>query len=118
MRLRSEISTPRLHCSSFIFLQTSVVCPVFESMVVLAGTQLQVTVFAFSCLVTTQCSIVSAVTGGAWLRIGGGVATAGCFFAAQPARSRQTTSQIFFMSSVFARARAIVDGNLDYTAGR
>jgi hypothetical protein len=73
--------------SSFIFLQTSVTCPVLESIRVVAGAQLQVTVLAFSCPVTTQCSIVSADDGGNWLRIGAGVATAGCFFAAQPPRS-------------------------------
>src|SRR5215472_5374715 len=51
-------------CSSFIFLQTRMMCPVLESMRVTAGSQLQVTVLAFSCLVTTQCSIVSAEAGG------------------------------------------------------
>jgi hypothetical protein len=29
--------------------------------------------------------------------MGGGVAATGCFFAAQPVRSRQTKRQIFFM---------------------
>ena len=51
-------------CCSFIFLQTRMMCPVLESMRVTAGSQLQVTVLAFSCLVTTQCSIVSAEAGG------------------------------------------------------
>jgi hypothetical protein len=52
------------------------------------------TVLAFSCLLTTQCSITSAVGGGIWLRIGAiaGAAgwgdAAGFCFAAQPARSR------------------------------
>ncbi len=52
------------HFSSFIFLQTSLVCPVFESMTVVTGRQLQVTVLAFSCLTTTQCSMSSARGGG------------------------------------------------------
>jgi hypothetical protein len=52
------------HCSSFIFLQTSVACPVFESITVVMGRHLQVTVLAFSCLTTTQCSMSSAVGGG------------------------------------------------------
>lgn len=73
----------RSHCSSFIFLQMSVVWPVLESIFVLSGKQLQVTVLAFSCEVTTQCSIVSAIGGGVWLRIAG----VGCFFAAQPERA-------------------------------
>jgi hypothetical protein len=38
------------------------------------------------------------------------------FLAAQPARSRQTTSQTFLMPSVFALSWPLVDGNLDYTA--
>jgi hypothetical protein len=96
-------------------LQTRVVCPVFESITVFTGRQLQVTVLAFSCLVTTQCSMTSAVGGGSWLRMGGGVAATGCFFAAQPARSRQNTSPAFFMLSVFALPRSLVDGNLGYT---
>src|SRR5258708_5048466 len=38
--------------------------------------QLQVTVLAFSCLTITQCSMISAVDGGCWLRMrGGGVPT-------------------------------------------
>ena len=85
------------HFSSFIVLQTSVVCPVFEWITVVAGRQLQVTVLAFSCLTTTQCSMSSAMGGGSWLRIGAGVAATGCFFAAHPARSRQNTSQAFLM---------------------
>lgn len=99
--------------SSFIFLQTSVTWPVLESTTVVAGRQLQVTVLEFSCLTTTQCSMISATGGGTWLLTGGGavgVAATGCFFAAQPARSRQTgsrqsTTQAFLMSSVFARSR-------------
>ena len=89
----------RAHCSSFIVLQTSVVCPVFESITVVTGRQLQVTVLAFSCLTTTQCSMSSAVGGGSWLRVGGGVAATGCFFAEQPAKSKQNTSQGFPMHS-------------------
>jgi len=54
-------------------------------------------VLAFSCLITTQCSMSSAAGEGSWLRMGGGVAATGCFFAAQPARSRQNTSQAFRM---------------------
>ena len=93
------------HCSSFVVLQTSVVCPVFESITVVTGRHLQVTVFAFSCLTTTQCSMSSAVGGGVWLRMGGGVAATGCFFAAQPARSRQNTSPVFLMP-LFSLSRA------------
>ena len=44
------------------------VCPVLESIRVVTGTQRQDTVFAFSRLVTTQCSMTSAVGGGIWLR--------------------------------------------------
>src|SRR5258705_1667529 len=73
------------------------VCPVFESIRVVTGSQRQDTVFAFSCLLTTQCSITCALGGGITLRIGagaraGGDAAAcgatGFFLAAQPARSR------------------------------
>jgi hypothetical protein len=99
-------------------LQTSLVCPVFESMTVLWGKQLQVTVLLFSCLTTTQCSMSSAVGGGNWLRTGGGVAATGCFFAAQPARSKQNTKPAFLMPSVFALSRLNVDGNLGYTRCR
>ena len=87
----------RSHCPSFTVLQTSRVCPVFESITVVPGRQLQVTVLAFSCLTTTQCSMSSAVGGGNWLRMGGEVAATGCFFAAQPARSRHETSQAFLI---------------------
>ena len=100
--------------SSFIALHTSVVWPVFESITVVAGRQLQVTVLAFSCLTTTQCSMRSAVGGGNWLRMGGGVGATGCFFAAQPARNRQSTNPTFLMPSVFARGRPLVDGKLGY----
>src|SRR6202043_3217550 len=91
-----------LSASSFIFLHTSLVCPVLESITVVPGTQLQVTVFAFSCFVTTQCSMISALAGGSWLRTsgGGGVAATGCFFAAQPVKNRQTTRQHFLMPIV------------------
>ena len=106
----------RSHFSSFIFLQTILVCPVFESITVVKGTQLQDTVLAFSCLTTTQCSMISAVAGGNWLRIGAGVGAAGCFFDAQPARSRQSTSQDFLIPLVFALWRDSVYGNLGYTA--
>jgi hypothetical protein len=50
--------------------------------------------------------------------MGGGVAATGCFFAAQPARSRQNTSPVFLMLSVFALSRPLVDGNLGYTPRR
>src|SRR5580693_1856318 len=85
-------------------------------MTVFAGEQLQVTVLAFSCLSTTQCSMSSAVGGGTWLRMGGGVAATGVFFAAQPAKSKQSTSPAFLMHSVFARSGPLVDGNLGYTS--
>src|ERR1700677_4017136 len=110
--------------SSFIFLQTSVVCPVLESIRVVTARQLQVTVLAFSCLMTTQCSTVSAVSGGARLRIGGGVGPAVTgFFGPHPDRIRQapirqatraTPSPAALMPSVFAPAGPLVDGNLDY----
>ncbi len=90
-----------LFSSFFMVLQTSVVCPVFASITVVRGRQLQVTVLAFSCLTTTQCSMSSAVGGGIWLRMGGGVAATGCFFAAQPARSRQNISPAFLMPFCF-----------------
>src|SRR5260370_2415188 len=41
--------------------------------------------------------MVSAVGGGTWLRMGGGVAATGCFFAAQPVRSTQTKRQTFLI---------------------
>jgi len=115
--------------SSFIFLQTSVVCPVLESIRVVTARQLHVTVLAFSCLTTTQCSTVSAVSGGARLRMGGGVGPAVTgFFGPHPDRIRQapirqatikpatreTPSQAVLMPSVFALSRPLVDGNLDY----
>src|SRR5437588_10293224 len=103
------------HLSSFIFLQTSLVCPVFESITVVTGRQLQVTVLAFSCFTTTQCSMSSAGGGGNWLRIGGGVDATGCLFAVQPARSRQDTSQAFLMPFVFALSCPLVYGNLGYS---
>jgi hypothetical protein len=94
------------HFSSFIFLQTSMVWRVFESITVVSGRQLQLTVLAFSCLTTTQCAMSSAMGGGAWLRIGGGAAATGGFFAAQPARSRQDNSPAFLMPFAFpSRAR-------------
>src|SRR5258708_24591643 len=78
----------RSHFSSFIFLQISLVCPVFESITVVTARQLQVTVLAFSCLITTQCSMSSAAGGGSWLRIGGGVGVTARLVAAQPAQMR------------------------------
>src|SRR6267154_3587602 len=109
-----EYGAVRSHFSSFITLQTRVECPVFESITVVRGRQLQVTVLAFSCLTTTQCSMSSALEGGNWLRTGGGVVATGGLFAAHPARSKQDTSQKFLMSSVFARMRLLVDGDLGY----
>jgi hypothetical protein len=47
--------------------------------------------------------------------MGGGVVATGCFFAAQPARSRYNTSQAFFILFVFALPCPLVDGNLGYT---
>ena len=43
------------------------VCPVLESIRVVTGSQRQVTVLAFSCLLITQCSMASALAGGIWL---------------------------------------------------
>ena len=82
------------HFVSGIFLQTMTVCPVLESIRVVTGSQRHDTVFAFSRLVTTQCSMTSAVGGGIWLRTGagggggGGATATGFFLAAQPARPR------------------------------
>ena len=72
------------------------VWPVLESIRVVTDSQRHVTVLAFSCLLTTQCSITSAEGGGIWLRTGagaeGGGATGcgatGFFLAKQPARKR------------------------------
>lgn len=80
------------------------VCPVLESIRVVTGSQRQETVFAFSRLVTTQCSMTSAEGGGIWLRngAGGGGATAcggatGFFLAEQPTRHNSRMSHRFFM---------------------
>src|ERR1700732_2472974 len=94
---RGTAAQDQSHLSSFIFLQTSVICPVFESIRVVAGWQRQVTVLAFSCSTVTQCSMISAVGGGTWLRMGGGVAASGCFFAAQPVRTRHTQEANFLI---------------------
>src|SRR5260370_36450609 len=94
--LRSSLQS-RSHFSSFIFLQTNLVCPVFESITVVTGRQLQVTVLAFSCLTTTQCSMSSAMGGGSWLRIGGCDVATGCLFAAPTARRRRNTSPAFLI---------------------
>jgi|HubBroStandDraft_6_1064221.scaffolds.fasta_scaffold430198_2 hypothetical protein len=40
---------------------------------------------------------------------GGGAAATGCFFAAQPAKSRQRTIPAFLIFSVFALSRPLVD---------
>ena len=94
---RGTATHDQSHLSSFIFLQTSVVCPVFESIKVVAGRQRQVTVLAFSCSTTTQCWTISAVEGGIWLRMGAGVGATGGFFAAQPVRNRPTKRQTFLI---------------------
>jgi hypothetical protein len=95
------------YLSSFIFLHTTAVFPVFESIFVVTGMQAQVTVLAFSSFTTTQCSINSADDGGIWLFRGftsGGGGGVGCgggaggFFAAQPASNKIATSQILFIS--------------------
>ena len=49
--------------------------------------------------------------------MGGGVGATGVFFAAQPARRRQSESPTFLMLSVFALSRLLVDGNLGYSPG-
>jgi hypothetical protein len=75
------------HLVSGIFLHTMTVCPVLESIRVVTGSQRQETVFAFSRLVTTQCSMTSAEGGGIRLRTGagagGGGAGAAAFFLAE-----------------------------------
>src|SRR5258708_29223440 len=88
----------RSHFSSFIFLQISLVCPVFESITVVTARQLQVTVLAFSCLITTQCSMSSAAGGGSWLRIGGGGVPTGCCLSAHPSRNAHNTNHPLPMS--------------------
>jgi len=60
--------------------------------------------------------MISAVAGGIWLRMGGGVATTGGFFAAQPVRSRQNPRQIFLMPLFSLSPDPLVDGNLGYTS--
>jgi hypothetical protein len=94
----------RHHFVCGIFLQTMTVCPVLESMRVVTGSQRHDTVFAFSCLVTTQCSMTSAVGGGIWLRIGAGAATegggevaTGFFLPEQPTRHRSKMSHRFLI---------------------
>jgi hypothetical protein len=101
--MRISIDRSRFHFSSFIFLQTIVMCPVFESILVVTGRQLQDTVFAFSCLTTTQCSISSADGGGSWLRIGrsiggDGDGATGGRLATQPIRKRKEMMQSFFIA--------------------
>jgi hypothetical protein len=78
------------------------VCPVLESIRVVTGTHRQDTVFAFSRLVTTQCSMTSAVGGGIWLFTGAGggatgVAATGFFFAEHPIKHTSNMSHRFFM---------------------
>src|SRR5580765_3197723 len=89
-----------------IFLHTITVCPVLESIRVVTGSQRHDTVFAFSCLVTTQCSMTSAVGGGIWLRTGAGTAAAGgggvdaatgFFLAEHPTRHRSKMSHRFLI---------------------
>lgn len=79
------------HLVSGIFLHTMTVCPVLESIRVVTGSQRQETVFAFSRLVTTQCSMTSAEGGGIRLRTGAGAGGAGAaafFLAEQQHRHR------------------------------
>ena len=91
---------------SGIFLQTMTVCPVLESIRVVTGSQRHDTVFAFSRLVTTQCSMTSAVGGGIWLRTGAGAATEGAgggvatgvFLAEHPNRHRSKMSHRFLIN--------------------
>jgi hypothetical protein len=97
------------HLVGGIFLQTITVCPVLESIRVVTGSQRHDTVFAFSCLVTTQCSMTSAVGGGIWLRTGagaaaagggdggGGTAATGFFLPEQPTRHRSKMSHRFLI---------------------
>ena len=82
------------------------VWPVLESIRVVTGSQRHDTVFAFSCLVTTQCSITSAVGGGIWLRTGDGAAAGGgegeapatgFFLAEQPTRHKSKMSHRFLI---------------------
>src|ERR1700693_5844388 len=88
-----------------IFLQTMTVCPVLESIRVVTGSQRHDTVLAFSCLVTTQCSMTSAVGGGIWLRTGAGAATedvggvveTGFFLGEQPTRQKSKMSHRFLI---------------------
>ncbi len=66
--------------------------------------------------------MVSAVSGGAWLRIGAGVGVGPAvtgLFGPHPAITRQivtvqTARPAFFMPSVVALSCPLVDGNLDY----
>jgi len=98
------------HLVCGIFLQTMTVCPVLESIRVVTGSQRHDTVFAFSCLVTTQCSITSAVGGGIWLRTGagaaagggegGGAAATGFFLAEQPTRHKSNMSHRFLIRRI------------------
>jgi hypothetical protein len=74
--LESALRASR-HLVSGIFLQTMTVCPVLESIRVVTGSQRHETVFAFSCLLTTQCSITCALGGGITLRTGAGGGAAG-----------------------------------------
>ena len=97
-------------------MQTKVVCPVFESISVVAGWQRQVTVLEFSCSTTTQCWMRSAVGGGIWLRMGGGVAATGGFFAAQPVRNKQTNRHTFLIPLFSLSLDPLVDDNLGYSS--
>src|SRR5438552_11928818 len=86
--------------SSGIFLQTTTICPVFESILVVTGRQRQDTVFAFSSFVTTQCSISSAFGGGVRLRItrvGAEGVAAGLCLDAQPTTNRRDISHAFLI---------------------
>jgi hypothetical protein len=101
------------YLSSFIFLQTISVFPVFESIFVVTGTHAQVTVLAFSSFTTTQCWINSADAGGIALFSGftcgatgggggGGAVTTAGFFGEQAESNKTDTSQNFFITEWFA----------------
>jgi hypothetical protein len=78
-------------------------CPVFESILVVAGRHRQDTVLAFSSFVVTQCSISSAFAGGVWLRITGaggggiGLGAAAFFLSAQATSSTREKRQSLFI---------------------
>ncbi len=106
---KSEASSR--HLVSGIFLQTMTVCPVLESIRVVTGSHRHDTVLAFSRLVTTQCSMTSAVGGGMRLRTaagGGGCGGAtGFFLAEQPTTNKSRMSHRFFMDELQSNSPTI-----------